>query len=378
MPRFEYQFETRMNDSGRLFRRRLRIVVLFILISAATAGIIWWIIPKGEAKVVVEKAANDASTVEEKPAATQPGDAHAPEKNNTLPDAGNAGNVADKAADDAGETVATSSLPEKGKIWAGDPVADVPVHAENKNLPSKLDVLKALQIKNEYKVLAEKALDVMQSENEGSEIYRIAAKYLLEARVAQLASNTGVPGISYRYTVRGGDTLSRIARRNKTTISCVMRYNRLKNGFIRIGRKFIIHKGAWNISISKSKRLLKLFNAADNTRPFAVFEVGVGRMNSTPAGGFVICSRIKDPEWHAPDGSVFGPGDPGNELGGYFLKLAATGNPDRPVTGYGIHGTPDDTTVGKSLSKGCIRMRKADVELLYNLVPEKTPVNITE
>ena len=104
----------------------------------------------------------------------------------------------------------------------------------------------------------------------------------------------------------------------------------------------------------------------------------MGRMNSTPAGGFVICSLIKDPVWHAPDGSVFEPGDSGNELGTYFLKLAATGNPDRPVAGYGIHGTPDETTVGKSLSKGCIRMRKADIELLYNLVPEKTPVNITE
>ena len=65
-------------------------------------------------------------------------------------------------------------------------------------------------------------------------------------------------------------------------------------------------------------------------------------------------------------------------LGDYFLKLAPASTPGKPLLGYGIHGTPDESSVTKSLSNGCIRMRNADVELLYLLVPGRTPVEITE
>ena len=390
MPRFEYQFDTRIDDSSRRFKRRLRLVVLFLFISAVTAGLIWLIIPKESKPESADSGVVSETAVEGEKVKNSAGKIASEKENASSVPSGaatDAENVSGEAESTAvpveGEPVVAepdlpTEIPEKGKVWVNDPPADIPEKAVNKTEISKIDVLKDLSARHEYSALAAGALDIMQSENEGSTNYRIAAKYLLEARIGQLASNTGVPGISYRYTVRGGDTLSRIARRNKTTVAGLMHYNRLTNGFIRTGRKFIVHKGAWSISVSKSKRLLKLFHSSETVKPFAVFEVGVGRLNSTPAGGFVISSRIKDPEWRAPDGRIFEHGDPGNELGNYFLKLAATGTPDRPFVGYGIHGTPDESTVGKSLSSGCIRMRNADVELLYNLVPERTPVNITE
>ena len=392
MPRFEYQFDTRIDDRSRRFKKRLRIVLLFLLVSAITAVGIWLLIPKidknQEQKTDNESAVvsnNENSQKTESDGKIENSGVVESKENNVVKSLDNntlSQQTAEKTDNNnlssSDENSQPTALPEKGKVWAGDPAVDTPAVSQNKIVPSKLDELKYLLSKFEYNSLTEKALDIMLQENEGSENYRLAAKYLLEARVAQLSSNIGVPGISYSYIIRGGDTLSHIARRNKTTVAGLMKYNRLSNGFIRIGRKFIIHRGGWSISVSKSNRLLKLYNDVDSKRPFAVFEVGVGRLNSTPAGGFVISGRIKSPSWHAPDGSVFAPGDPGNELGNYFLKLAATGNPDRPITGYGIHGTPNESTVGKSLSSGCIRMRNADVELLYNLVPEKTPVNITE
>jgi lipoprotein-anchoring transpeptidase ErfK/SrfK len=43
-----------------------------------------------------------------------------------------------------------------------------------------------------------------------------------------------------------------------------------------------------------------------------------------------------------------------------------------------IHGTPDDTDMGAPGSRGCIRMRNADVVRLFDLVEVGTPVNIIE
>ena len=400
MPRFEYQFDTRIDERGRLAKKRLRIVALFLLISAVTAGIIYWIIPKQEDKSTAnvvqteskEQDAGDGIVEKQTAGATVPAGA----KSHSV-ESKTAGSVSDKNTDNSENENSEPAVPEnivnaaentsdaktaepvKGKAWVGDPVNDVPAAAENKNNDSALDELKQLDEKNNWKELADKSIKLMMQENEGSPNYRIAAKYLLKSRNSQLVSNIGVPGISLIYTVRGGDSLSRIARRCKTTVSALMYYNRLSSGLIRIGRKFIVHPGPWEIEISKSSRLLKLYNCSGSSRVlFAVFEVGVGRFNSTPVGGFVISSRIKDPRWYASDGRVYEPGEAGNELGRYFLKLAATGNPDKPFAGYGIHGTPDESSVGKSLSHGCVRMRNADVELLYNLVPEKTPVTITD
>lgn len=41
-----------------------------------------------------------------------------------------------------------------------------------------------------------------------------------------------------------------------------------------------------------------------------------------------------------------------------------------------IHGTPDETELGKPGSRGCIRMRNADLLELFDLVPAGTQVEI--
>lgn len=396
MPRFEYQFESRIDNPERRFKRRLRFVALLLLVLAVTAAVIYFIVPHkkdkdggqdentpaqvaeaDEKNTQTDVAASDDKKVKT-PGAPTSGDKKDTTQNENAQKGENAeqGRQGDSASTDSASEI--TAAPEKGKVWAGDPVNDAPQQVENKAQNNTLDELKQLFDKRDCHKLAAKSLEVINSENEGSENWRIAAKYLLEARLMQLTSNIGVPGISKRYSVRGGDTLTRIANRSKTTITCLMKYNRLQNGFIRIGKKLMVHPGPWKITVSKNNRLLKLYNTSNSEQLFAVFEIGVGRMNSTPAGEFVICSRIKAPQWTAPDGSVYEHGDPGNELGDYFLKLAAVGKPHRPLAGYGIHGTPNESTVGKSLSSGCIRMRNADVGLLFELVPEKTPVTITE
>ncbi len=44
--------------------------------------------------------------------------------------------------------------------------------------------------------------------------------------------------------------------------------------------------------------------------------------------------------------------------------------------GYGIHGTNNPASIGRSVSHGCVRMRNEDIEKLFEMVPVGTPVFI--
>jgi L,D-transpeptidase ErfK/SrfK len=68
--------------------------------------------------------------------------------------------------------------------------------------------------------------------------------------------------------------------------------------------------------------------------------------------------------WGAGAPAEIPPG-PGNPLGTRALYLDAPG--------IRIHGTYDADSIGTYASHGCIRMRIADAEELYPLVPVGTP-----
>jgi lipoprotein-anchoring transpeptidase ErfK/SrfK len=64
------------------------------------------------------------------------------------------------------------------------------------------------------------------------------------------------------------------------------------------------------------------------------------------------------------------PGGPGNPLGARAMYLFQ-GNRD---TLYRLHGTIDPTSIGKSMSSGCIRLLNQDIIHLYNNTPTGTRV----
>lgn len=86
------------------------------------------------------------------------------------------------------------------------------------------------------------------------------------------------------------------------------------------------------------------------------YEVGLGG-DRTPEGSFYISEKVRNP--NGTDQGVFG-------SRGMTLSN----------TLYAIHGTDDPDSIGKDESLGCIRMRKADVEELYDMVPLGTTVKI--
>jgi L,D-transpeptidase ErfK/SrfK len=97
----------------------------------------------------------------------------------------------------------------------------------------------------------------------------------------------------------------------------------------------------------------------ENDQVVEVFAVAVGAAATpSPVGTFTIVNRLTNPTYYRP-GKVVPPG-PRNPLGTRWLGLSRKG--------YGIHGTDAPQSVGFARSSGCIRLRNADVERLFERV----------
>jgi lipoprotein-anchoring transpeptidase ErfK/SrfK len=125
------------------------------------------------------------------------------------------------------------------------------------------------------------------------------------------------------------------------------------------------------IVIKRGSNRLTLYNGMKLVRQF---EVATGQaIYPTPLGLFKIVVKWKNPWWYPP-ASPWAKGDkpvppgPGNPLGTRWMGLSAPG--------VGIHGTPEDGSIGYSLSHGCIRMHIPQAEWLFDNVNVGTPVYI--
>jgi lipoprotein-anchoring transpeptidase ErfK/SrfK len=105
----------------------------------------------------------------------------------------------------------------------------------------------------------------------------------------------------------------------------------------------------------------------ENGKVKKVYVVAVGKRSTpSPTGTFTIMNRVTNP-MYAHDGEVMAPG-PGNPVGTRWMGLSAKG--------YGIHGTNRPRSIGKAASHGCIRMRKDDLEELFDTVETGDEVEI--
>jgi hypothetical protein len=125
------------------------------------------------------------------------------------------------------------------------------------------------------------------------------------------------------------------------------------------------------IVIDRSAHTLRLFRYGRLVRSYGV-AVG-SASHPTPAGSYVIVSKIENPTWNPPDSdwaqglSPVPPG-PDNPLGTRWMGLSAPS--------IGIHGTNSPASIGYSVSHGCIRMKIPDAEDLFERVQIGTRVQI--
>ena len=107
----------------------------------------------------------------------------------------------------------------------------------------------------------------------------------------------------------------------------------------------------------------------EDGRAVKVYPIAVGKPGTpSPTGTFEIVERVVNPTWYGPH-KVVAPG-PDNPLGTRWMGLS--------FKGYGIHGTNAPHSIGKSASHGCIRMRRQDVEELFDLVRVGEEVELLE
>jgi len=130
------------------------------------------------------------------------------------------------------------------------------------------------------------------------------------------------------------------------------------------GPVIVIRRGANELRYYEGARLSRTFGVATGQSVYP-----------TPTGQFTIVDMQRDPWWRPPDspwakGAKPIPPGPGNPLGTRWMGLTAPG--------VGIHGTPDDASIGYSASHGCIRMHIPDAEWLFEHVHIGTQVIITD
>ncbi|MDD5136059.1 MAG: L,D-transpeptidase family protein [Candidatus Omnitrophica bacterium] len=223
------------------------------------------------------------------------------------------------------------------------------------NYEKKLDLVKA---KESYQKMIEKY--------PGSNNISKTQEALESLNIKLLFSPTITPD-SFAYEVQKGDTLTKIAKKFGTTTELISRANGLKNATVKIGKKLKISKAKFSIIVDKSQNILTLKADQDILK---TYKVSTGKDSCTPIGTFKVTNKLIDPPWYPSAGGMIPAGDPKNVLGSRWIGLSKQG--------YGIHGTTDPGSIGKSVTEGCVRMINSEVEELYSIVPIGTEVVIVD
>ncbi|MFF2876049.1 L,D-transpeptidase family protein [Gottfriedia sp. NPDC057991] len=164
------------------------------------------------------------------------------------------------------------------------------------------------------------------------------ANSILKVIVLDQSNNQSKP-----YTLRVSHSISPVVNTVKNSSS-------LSNGQL-----MIINTKTNKLTFYRNGNLLKTFTVA------------TGKSSTpTPTGKFVISNKVKNRPWYK--GNIPG-GDPRNPLGNRWLGLSVG-------TAYGIHGNNKESSIGQSVSSGCVRMHNSEIQWLFEQVNVGTTVII--
>ena len=144
------------------------------------------------------------------------------------------------------------------------------------------------------------------------------------------------------YVVVQNDNLQKIGRIYKVTeeLLSVVNGNMNKN-VIRTGRRLKVVKGPFHATVVKSSFEMHLYLQ------------------------HVYGQRIAA-------------SDPQNPLGEFWIALDGIEGRALGQSGYGIHGTIDDSSIGTQASMGCVRLSSKDIEVVYAMLVPGSTVTITD
>jgi lipoprotein-anchoring transpeptidase ErfK/SrfK len=147
-------------------------------------------------------------------------------------------------------------------------------------------------------------------------------------------------------------------------VAAVKRYQK-QNKMVQdgIARPALLLATQGKIIIDKSKFRLRAYR---DGKLVATFPIAVGQARyPSPTGTYVVTEKLRNPTWIPPNSpwakglEPIPPGS-GNPLGTRWIGTSAPA--------VGIHGTPNNGSIGTAASHGCIRMHIPDVEKLFQYV----------
>jgi len=231
---------------------------------------------------------------------------------------------------------------------------------------SFLNLAKSYEAKSEYsnaKRTLEKFLKKYPTVQNACKIREDIEKLNIEALFSNALTEN-----SFLYEIKKGDNLNKIASNFNTTVTLLKISNSLKNDIIIPGKSLKVNKAKFKILIDRSDNIL-LLKKSDNDI-IKTYVVSTGENLSTPLGTFKIEEKSIKPPWYKPGGGIVNPDSSEYELGSRWMGLS--------TEGYGIHGTRDNSSIGKHITNGCVRMKNEEVEELFMIIPSGTEVTIVE
>ncbi|MDP6047397.1 MAG: L,D-transpeptidase [Phycisphaerae bacterium] len=200
-----------------------------------------------------------------------------------------------------------------------------------------------------------------------------------------------------RYKFKRGDLPTTVERQQRLHVpsQLIVQVNRLTDG-----SKFLadadykLIKGPFHAIVYKGKFKMDLFlhRSEENLPPVFIkrYDVGLGENNSTPTGMWRLgCGAITDANgkrergkllkaaWNPPPNATqrlrIEYNMPGYPFGrkGMWISLIGTDENTKNLIDYGIHSTNDQSSIGTQSSMGCVRMRDADIQEVYDRLYEK-------
>lgn len=187
------------------------------------------------------------------------------------------------------------------------------------------------------------------------------------------------------HTVSKGEVAGKIAQHYGIGAGLIRRLNPdFDEKKLRVGQELKVldlTDGSLKISVIKSRFRLcawRVLPGGHGRALVACIPVGLGAAESpTPVGRTKITKRVLDPEWTSPvTRQVFAPGDPGNVLGGYWIALDSEGIGKSGIGMHGYTGAAPSNWIEQGASNGCVRMLQSDIDRVFHLALEGTPVEI--
>jgi len=182
---------------------------------------------------------------------------------------------------------------------------------------------------------------------------------------------------SVEYIVQGGDTLSGIVKKMGVQVDWrfIQRINNIKSASgIRPGQNLKLVTGPFHAEVDKKSYRIDLYLGEGANQVFVrSYRVGLGEYNSTPIGSFKVRrnSKLINPTWVNPrTRAFFAADDPANPIGERWIGLEGIEERTAELSGLGIHGTIEPSTIGQDASMGCVRMQSDDVAEIYEVLAE--------